>query len=63
LLGGFCPAKAQVTDAAKARDAITSKLVPQDRIGTLIAQPGIAAKQFVWNVKMQGDDETIFFDY
>ena len=48
--------------AAKARDAITSKLVPQDRIGTLIAQPGIAAKRFVWNVKMQGGDETVFFD-
>ena len=50
-------------DAAKARDHAASKLVPRDRVGTLIAQPGIAAKQFVWNVKMQGDNETVFFDY
>ena len=50
-------------DAAKARDDAASKLVPRDRVGTLIAQPGIAAKQFVWNVKMQGDNETVFFDY
>jgi len=52
-----------LSDAAGAGDEVISKLVPQDRVTTLIAQPGIAAKQFVWNVKMQGDDETIFFDY
>jgi protocatechuate 3,4-dioxygenase alpha subunit len=52
-----------LSEAAKARDEITSKLVPRDRVGTLMAQPGSAAKQFVWNVKMQGDNETVFFDY
>jgi len=52
-----------LSEAAKAVDEVASKLVPHDRVGTLIAQPGTAAKQFVWNVKMQGDDETVFFDY
>jgi protocatechuate 3,4-dioxygenase alpha subunit len=52
-----------LSEAAKARDEITSKLVPRDRVGTLMAQPGSAAKQFVWNVKMQGDNETVIFDY
>ena len=52
-----------LSEAAKARDEVTSKLVPQDRVGTLVAQPGSMAKQFVWNVKMQGDNETVFFDY
>jgi len=52
-----------LSDAAKARDEVASKLLPRDRVTTLIAQPGSAAKHFVWNVKMQGDDETVFFDY
>jgi len=52
-----------LSEAAKARDEAASKSVPQDRAGTLIARQGSAAKQFVWNVKMQGDDETVFFDY
>ena len=52
-----------LSDAAKASDEVASKFVPQDRVGTLIAQPGSAAKQFVWNVNMQGDNETVFFDY
>jgi len=52
-----------LSEAAEARDDVASKLVPRDRVGTLIAQRGIAAKQFVWNVKMQGDNETVFFDY
>ena len=52
-----------LSEAAEARDEVTSNLVPRDRVGTLIAQPGSAAKQFVWNVNMQGDNETVFFDY
>ena len=39
------------------------KLVPQERIATLIAQPENASHQYVWNIKMQGKDETVFFDY
>jgi protocatechuate 3,4-dioxygenase alpha subunit len=52
-----------LSEAAKAKDEVASKSVPQDRVGTLIAQPGSAAKQFVWNVKMRGNNETVFFDY
>jgi len=52
-----------LSEAAKATDAVISTLVPADRVGTLIAQPGSIAKQLVWNVKMQGDNETVFFDY
>ena len=39
------------------------KVVPQERIATLFARPGIASDQYVWNIKMQGKDETVFFDY
>jgi len=52
-----------LSEAAKAKDEAISKLVSTDRVHTLIAQPGNAAKQFVWNVKMQGENETVFFDY
>lgn len=40
-----------------------SKALSQERIATLIAQPGNALHQYVWNIKMQGKDETVFFDY
>jgi len=39
------------------------KSVPQERIATLIARPGNSSRQYVWNVKMQGENETVFFDY
>jgi len=51
-----------LSEAFKAMDEV-SQLVATDRVRTLIAQPGSAVKQFVWNVKMQGDNETVFFDY
>ena len=51
-----------LSEAVKAMDEV-SQLVATDRVHTLIAQPGSAAKQFVWNVKMQSDNETVFFDY
>ena len=50
------------TDAAKAEDDAL-KSVPRERIATLIAKPGNGSRQYVWNVKMQGKDETVFFDY
>jgi protocatechuate 3,4-dioxygenase alpha subunit len=37
--------------------------VPQDRKATLIAQPGRTIGHFVWDVRMQGENETIFFDF
>jgi protocatechuate 3,4-dioxygenase, alpha subunit len=36
---------------------------PQERIATLIARPGKTGGHFVWNVRVQGEDETIFFDF
>jgi protocatechuate 3,4-dioxygenase alpha subunit len=35
-------------------------LVPAERRGTLIAKN--AGRALTWNVKLQGDDETVFFD-
>jgi protocatechuate 3,4-dioxygenase alpha subunit len=38
------------------------RLVPESRRGTLIARR-LAAGSFEWNVRMQGADETVFFDF
>lgn len=37
--------------------------VPEERRATLIAQPGKAADHFLWDVRMQGENETVFFDF
>jgi protocatechuate 3,4-dioxygenase alpha subunit len=37
------------------------QLVPADRRATLIAMP--SAEGLEWNVILQGDNETVFFDY
>ena len=50
-----------VSGAKAEDDALNS--VPRERRETLIAQPGNASHQYVWNVKMQGENETVFFDY
>ena len=49
-------------EAANASDSILA-LVPAERRETLIAQresSGVAT--FAWNIRLQGDDETVFFD-
>ena len=43
-------------------DAVLSR-VPSERRGTLIARRGSGAGPLEWNVVLQGDDETVFFDY
>ena len=49
-------------EAGNAGDPVL-KLVPEERRGTLIAgRDESAAETFVWNVRMQGDDETVFFE-
>jgi protocatechuate 3,4-dioxygenase alpha subunit len=49
-------------DAANASDAIL-QLVPAERQHTLIAKRENAGEAtFEWNICMQGDDETVFFD-
>ena len=49
-------------EAANTNDPIV-KLVPAERRQTLIAQrENGGAGRFEWNVHLQGDDETVFFD-
>ena len=37
--------------------------VPNDRTATLLARPGTSASHFLWDVRMQGENETVFFDF
>jgi len=49
-------------DPANAEDLIL-RLVPAERRGTLIARrTGSAKGAFEWNIRVQGADETVFFD-
>ncbi|MGA8442741.1 MAG: protocatechuate 3,4-dioxygenase subunit alpha [Candidatus Sulfotelmatobacter sp.] len=49
-------------DAANDEDPIL-RLVPQDRRDTLVAQPGPAGPgHWMFDVRLQGDQETVFFD-
>jgi len=48
--------------AANAADAVLA-LVPEDRRATLIAEAARGASgQFSWDIHLQGDRETVFFD-
>jgi protocatechuate 3,4-dioxygenase alpha subunit len=48
-------------EASNGEDGILA-LVPAERRGTLIAQQ-TAPGHYAWNVKMQGEGETVFFSY
>jgi protocatechuate 3,4-dioxygenase alpha subunit len=48
-------------EASKGEDGILA-LVPAPRRGTLIAQQ-TAPGQYAWDVRMQGEGETVFFSY
>lgn len=48
-------------DAGKNDPAI--KAVPTSRIATLVAKSTEAQNHYVWDIFMQGEDETVFFDY
>jgi protocatechuate 3,4-dioxygenase alpha subunit len=48
-------------DPANAGDPILN-LVPAERRGTLIARP-MAKSVLEWNIVLQGEDETVFFDF
>lgn len=49
-------------EAANTNDPILD-LVPEERRGTLIARrDSESGSTFVWNICLQGDDETVFFD-
>ena len=50
-------------DPSNVEDAVL-KLVPADRRATLIARRSSGDKSALeWNVRLQGQDETVFFDY
>jgi protocatechuate 3,4-dioxygenase alpha subunit len=48
-------------ERANAADPVLAS-VPANRRDTLIAQP-VAAGRLQWNVVLQGEGETVFFDY
>jgi protocatechuate 3,4-dioxygenase alpha subunit len=48
-------------EAANAKDAVLA-LVPKERRGTLIARKTGKPGVLEWNVILQGEDETVFFD-
>ena len=48
-------------DASLANDPVLA-LVPADRRATLIAQPGAEAGQWNLDIRLQGENETVFFD-
>jgi protocatechuate 3,4-dioxygenase alpha subunit len=48
-------------DPANADDPIL-RLVPAERRGTLIARAGGAKGALEWNIRLQGADETVFFE-
>jgi protocatechuate 3,4-dioxygenase alpha subunit len=39
------------------------KAVPADRIATLAAQPASMPNRYIWNIFMQGENETVFFEF
>jgi protocatechuate 3,4-dioxygenase, alpha subunit len=49
-------------DPANAEDFVL-RLVPAERRATLTATRGSARSAFEWNIRLQGKDETVFFDY
>jgi protocatechuate 3,4-dioxygenase, alpha subunit len=48
-------------DAGKNDPALEA--VPTSRIATLIPKSTEAQNRYVWDIFMQGEDETVFFDY
>jgi protocatechuate 3,4-dioxygenase alpha subunit len=49
-------------DPANAHDMVLAR-VPEARRGTLVARPGGASGALGWDVVLQGEGETVFFDY
>jgi protocatechuate 3,4-dioxygenase alpha subunit len=50
-------------DPANTEDPILNSVPPQRRATLLAAPQGGNAAALVWNVRLQGDGETVFFDY
>ncbi len=49
-------------DSVLTKDAATLN-VPGDRVATLVARRLADGKQHEWNLVMQGENETVFFDF
>ena len=49
-------------DPANVQDAVLQS-VPEARRPTLLARAGSGAGTLTWNVRLQGKDETVFFEY
>lgn len=49
-------------EGANDRDPVL-KLVPAERRATLLASKESRGESFVWDVKLQGPDETVFFEW
>src|SRR5262249_19045332 len=51
------------TGAAEMKYDAALKSVAVDRLQTLLARSASVRNQFEWTVRMQGEDETVFFEF
>lgn len=64
MRGLLLPALTRVyLNEAAAKNDVAVRNVPRDRITTLFARSAGSNNQYEWNVVMQGNDETVFFDF
>ena len=49
-------------EAANSRDPILARIEEPARRDTLIAKRAADAPEYRWDVRMQGESETVFFD-
>jgi len=61
LLKHLCTRVYFPDDPANGEDPVL-QLVPAERRATLIARTGTAKGAFEWNIRVQGAEETVFFD-
>jgi len=54
--------RAYLADAETLKCDPTLKVIPADRVATLAAKK-TAANEYEWNIFMQGENETVFFEY
>ena len=50
-------------DSEKLADDPAAKTIPHERHSTLVAKPSAKPNHFEWNVFMQGENETVFFEW
>ncbi len=63
MRGLLLPALTRVyLEESAAESDLALAAVPKERIPTLLAHATSTPRQFHWNVKMQGEDETVFFE-